>query len=160
MENEKNISNEELFKEIELIQNCITRMAKNSFQTKSWLIGMYVAILGLLSETVNNDLLMIILIIETIIFWTLDAFYLRKERQYRKLYSWVIKERKNGNKELQYELNLICFKEKINNQGFLIKIMFSATLWPFYISLLIISILALIFNSTFIEFIINIYKVA
>lgn len=30
------VSNEELFKEIDLIQNCIERMAKNSFMIKGW----------------------------------------------------------------------------------------------------------------------------
>ena len=34
-------SNEELFKEIDLIQSCIERMARNSFYVKGWALTIF-----------------------------------------------------------------------------------------------------------------------
>ncbi len=38
-------------------------------------------------------------------FWYLDAYYLRQERMYRRLYEWIIKYRKDNN---QQSLDIRC----------------------------------------------------
>ena len=84
-----------LEKEIDLIQNCITRMAQNSFAIKGWLIGLLIAVIALLPENIDKNSICWIIIATTVIFWGLDAFYLRTERLYRWKYDWVIQNRLN-----------------------------------------------------------------
>ena len=49
MRDKKEISIEEIHKEIDLIQSCITRMAQNSFMIKGWFVSIYAGI------TINNE---------------------------------------------------------------------------------------------------------
>ena len=55
--NNEGISIEEIHKEIDLIQSCITRMAQNSFMVKGWFVSIYAVILALLPEKINLFLL-------------------------------------------------------------------------------------------------------
>lgn len=52
--NEDEVSIEEIHKEIDLIQSCITRMAQNSFMIKGWFVSIYAVILALLPEKVRG----------------------------------------------------------------------------------------------------------
>lgn len=77
---------------LQLIENVIERMAKNSFIIKGWTLT---ALGGLATLYIANqdkkwsyDLLILILIC-TLIFWWHDAYYLKLERQYRALYKIV-----------------------------------------------------------------------
>lgn len=132
MENkENNINNEILHKEIDLIQSIIARMANNSFLLKGWMISLVAAILVLSKDTVIVDdlrYLSLILCLPVIAFWYLDAFFLHKEKCYRKLYKWIIKNRQNTTEHL-YSLSYSRFSNQVECQ---FAIMFSKTLWPFY----------------------------
>ena len=133
-----------LHKEIDLIQNVITRMANNSFLIKGWslsIVGIMLAIVKDSIFTSKGVLLLCIILVLTIAFWYLDAFFLKTERQYRKLYDWVIQNRPQGNQENLYNLNASRFKV-----GSHLKIMFSKTLWPFYSIPFLIIIGLLIYN--------------
>ncbi len=100
MPNNQNV----LEKEIDLIQSCINRMAQNSFVVKGWLITLVTVILALLPEKVDTRGVCIIVLLATLCFWYLDAFFLRLERLYRWKYEWVIANRKETNK-FCYDLN-------------------------------------------------------
>lgn len=135
----------EIHKEIDLIQDCIKRMAQNSFMIKGWFIGLYVVALGLLPKEINIKLLCVILGITTILFWYLDAYFLKQEKRYRNIYKWVLKERKAGNELLQYYLDPNEFEEqckikKINFKEFIRKCAFSEAIFPFYLIPLILII--------------------
>lgn len=144
MDNEKILD-----KEIDLIQNCITRMGQNSFSIKGWLIGLIIAIIALLPENVNTKTICLIISGMTIIFWALDAFYLRTEKLYRWKYDWVIANRINS-KEFYYDLNpykkemwLLNKDGKPKKKPLIIRIMITKTLWPFYLPIILISICVL-----------------
>lgn len=109
---------EELHKEIDLIQQCINRMANNSFLLKGWLVTIIVVILALSAEDVSPLVLGIMTLVPLVSFWFLDAYYLRFERAYVRLYNWVISERPKGNCEKQYDLNCKRFMIQMdkNNQ--------------------------------------------
>lgn len=94
---------EDFFKEIELIQSCVTRMAQNSFTIK----GLSLTCISLVGAILvsNYWYVKIALLLPIIAFWWLDAYYLHRERLFRKLYSWVIENRLNGNKEYLFDLN-------------------------------------------------------
>ena len=120
-----------LHKEIDLIQSVINRMAHNSFMLKGWLVTILVAVLALTKDTLltnNTEYLSLILILPLVVFWYLDAFFLHKERCYRKLYDWVITNRMKTNEHM-YSLNYKRFEKEVDN---IFCIMFSKTLFPFY----------------------------
>jgi len=122
-----------MFKEIDIIQSIINRMASNSFLIKGWTITLIVGVL-LLRVSIIQFFLPIIPII---VFWILDAYFLRMERLYRKLYDWVIKNRE---KEDNYTLDMRTqrFNDEIGNT---LKVAFSKTLILFYGGLLILTVI-------------------
>lgn len=145
MSDNNNILLEEIHKEIDLIQSCISRMAQNSFMVKGWFVSIYAVILALLPERVNMLLLCVSLISANLIFWYLDGFFLRTEKIYRKIYDWVLEVRPKNNRELMYQINPICFKGKIGEVESIWKIMWSKTLrWFYLIPLLIVMVVFVI----------------
>jgi hypothetical protein len=125
-----NMKIEKLHKELDFIQGVITRMANNSFLLKGWLISLIAVVLAL-----NKDSLLlkeinvyIILLLPIITFWYLDAFFLHREKLYRKLYEWVITNRPS-NKDHLYSLNAERFKNQVES---IFCVMFSITLRTFY----------------------------
>jgi hypothetical protein len=136
---------ETLHKEIDLIQGTITRVANNSFLLKGWLVSLIAIVLALTKETiVATDLtyFSLILLLPVIVFWYLDAFFLHKEKCYRKLYEWVIVNR-SKTQEYSYDLNYKRFEKEVKN---IFQIMFSKTLWSFY-GLIVVVLIALIFHN-------------
>jgi len=123
------ISTEELHKEIDLIQACINRMANNSFLLKGWLVSIVSVILALSPDELNKVIVTITMVFITVSFWYLDAFFLRTEKLYRKMYEWVLDKRRKGEKDFQYDLNPHRFSGHVES---LIKVMFSKTLRWFY----------------------------
>lgn len=145
MRDNNNILLEEIHKEIDLIQSCISRMAQNSFMVKGWFVSIYAVILALLPEKVNMLLLCVSLISANLIFWYLDGFFPRTEKIYRKIYDWVLEVRPKNNRELMYQLNPTCFKGKIGEVESIWKIMWSKTLrWFYLIPLLIVMVVFVI----------------
>ncbi|MCS7304145.1 MAG: hypothetical protein NZ602_03420, partial [Thermoguttaceae bacterium] len=79
-----------MLKELEIIQDIIKRMAQNSFWIKGWTVTLVIGTLLLEgAEKVQLGLAFIPLVV----FWVLDAYFLRQERMYRKLYEWVVQNR-------------------------------------------------------------------
>ena len=110
----------ERHKEIDLIQSCINRMAQNSFQVKGWTVALFAVILALLPEKVestNKFFLGVVMLAVSVMFWYLDSFFLAAERNYRKIYGWVLQEREKGSRELLYELNFKEFESKESLKG-------------------------------------------
>jgi len=77
-------------KHLEFIQNVITRMNTNSFLIKGWTITLVAALFALAAKDSDKNFI-IIGLFPTIIFWFLDAYYLRQERLYVCLYEKVTK---------------------------------------------------------------------
>ena len=132
-------------KELEFVQRCIERMATNSFEIKKWAIGSMTILLSLVKITASSDCKVkaagfIAIIVLLIIFWAMDAYYLRLERKFREKYNWLIENRPLGNQ--QYLLNLNPEKsEKSTISKRLGKCMISDTLFPLYLGLLIFSVI-------------------
>ncbi len=135
------MSNEEIFKEIDLIQGCINRMAHNSFLVKGWALGVFAGVTAITKgENLNDTILFICTtIVPFICFWVLDAFFLQTERKYRKMYEERLAKRKDGDASQLYELNPSGYKV----DGIL-KTMYSITLRVFYGIPFLISIIVLI----------------
>ncbi|MES2773884.1 MAG: hypothetical protein V4722_06850 [Bacteroidota bacterium] len=137
------IDKESLHKEIDLIQNIISRMAANSFLIRGW----YITVLSAIIVVTRNNFIehfavsYWVIIVVPILFWFLDSYYLGQESLYRKLYSWVIKERLQGNQNFLYDLNA---KKRFGGQFKpILKAFFSPTLLAFYALPIIIMIILL-----------------
>ena len=76
-------------KYLDYIQSVISRMATNSFQVKSWSVALGSVIIGLSAKDAQPTMAWIALI-PVLCFWTLDAYYLTLERQYRALYRTAV----------------------------------------------------------------------
>ncbi len=149
-----------IHKELDLVQDVIKRMADNSFKVKAWMMSIFGAVLalaksGLLSSiggVAGNDDMMgyiaLFLVATVLVFWYLDAFFLRTEKLYRELYKWVVNNRPHTDAYL-YDLNTFV-REVDGRQDNLLartpsvfKVMLSKTLLPFYILPLLLSLLIL-----------------
>ena len=84
-------------KELDLVQNCIKRMASNSFYLKGWYVSL--VFLGANIANTNNkhfEIFMLLLLLLTCVFWYLDGFFLKMETLYRWKYEWLIIKRIKG----------------------------------------------------------------
>lgn len=139
--NRENILN----KEIDLIQGTITRMANNSFLLKGWCISLVAVLLALTKDTIlatNLEYFNLALIFPVIAFWYLDAYFLHKERCYRRLYNWTIDNRMIS-VDFFYNLDYKRFEK---DEKSIFTIMFSKTLLPLY-GLILLIILILSFHN-------------
>jgi hypothetical protein len=136
MENKEDIK-DFMIKELEIIQGIINRMAYNSFIIKGWTITLVVATLLLKEDKYNT----FIAFIPIVVFWFLDAYFLRLERLYRRLYNWV-KDNRLKTQDFLFDLNYKRFEREEQS---IPRIMFSITLVWFYGSLFGLTLIYAIF---------------
>ena len=75
---------------LKMLQGVISRMAQNSFLLKGWSVTLAA---GLLAAAISDKQIYAALaLFPTLIFWGLDAYYLRQERLFRALYDAVAAE--------------------------------------------------------------------
>lgn len=144
--------NDVLEKEIDLIQGCINRMAHNSFVVKGWTVSLVAVVLALLPEKFDVRLLSILGVIISVCFWYLDAYFLKMERLYRWKYEWVIEKRLDSDKFF-YNLqpknkHMWLDKRKEEGEPNLLKVMFSETLIPIYLPIILLCLFMLINSFT------------
>jgi hypothetical protein len=77
--------NELFTKYLEMIQKILGRLARNSFQIKAWAATIFTATI-VLTYSIINTLIFIVLIAVISLFWALDSYYLKQERLFIKLY--------------------------------------------------------------------------
>lgn len=153
-----------LEKEIDLIQNCITRMSQNSFNVKGWLIALLVAVIALLPETIDIVALCFMIVGITLIFWYLDGFFLKIETLYRWKYNWVVSKRLNKD-DFFYNLNphnkkmwLLDNGEKPKKEPCIFGKMFIKTLWPFYLPIILVALIVIFTQDSTHEFFVEVLK--
>lgn len=143
IKNKENLK-EYMLKEIDIIQDIIKRMAFNSFMIKGWAITLVVVSL-LLKGTEKYQVW--IAFIPLLVFWFLDAYFLRQERMYRVLYDWVINNRLKT-EEYLFDMKTRRFENEVQS---IPRIMFSITLGWFYgfiaILVIIYALILLIMNG-------------
>jgi hypothetical protein len=86
---------DDLPKHLELIQDVVERHAWSSFLLKGWSVTLVAAVFLLAVRGASPALALAAGLLPSIMFWGLDAYYLRHERTFRALYDQV---RKNGTK--------------------------------------------------------------
>ena len=120
---------------LKMIQAVVTRMSHYGFLLKGWGVTLIAALLALAAESSKPDLLLIGLF-PALVFWALDAFFLRTERNYRALYRRAV--------DLQPEtvdFDLSPAGEHTRETPPLWRIMLSRTLLVFWLSLVFVLVL-------------------
>lgn len=117
------ISEESWVSYLGFVQNAITRMAQNSYLLKGWTVTLVAAIFAL-SLTLDSTFLITIALLPTIVFSVLDAYYLRQERLFRKLYDDV---RRNPQGVEAFSMNTSPYQ--VDD---IAEIMKTISIWPFY----------------------------
>jgi len=79
----------DMIKHLEFIQAVINRMAANSFLLKGWAITLAAAGFALAAQQSTPRYILAVVLVATVILWWLDAYYLRQERLFRRLYDAV-----------------------------------------------------------------------
>ena len=116
-----------------MIQNVIERLARNSFQIKTWAATIFTATI-VLTYSIINTLIFIVLIVVIILFWALDSYYLKQERLFRKLYEQKVEQFNNTlekDKIEMFDMNVSIFQVKS-----VFKTMFSISELLYYIAII------------------------
>jgi len=113
-----------LIEEVKVNQEIIKRMSGNSLSVKTWTMTLIVATLIFKG---NHDHVFIAFI-PLIVFWVLDAYYLRQERLFRKNHEWIINHRLTSEEKI-FDLNTKSLEDKVDS---IYRIMFSISVLPFY----------------------------
>ena len=126
---------DEKIKHLEFVQNVITRMNTNSFQLKGWMITIVSALLALYASSDNNVLYVFIAIVPVLIFWFLDAFYLKQEKLYRKLYKDIVEDNNIQLFDMNVSKYEVCY----------CKVFWSKTIAGLYCTMLVFIVLILVY---------------
>ena len=81
---------ENKYKHMDYIQSAISRMASNSFYLKGWNVTIIAAIVALSFKESDWRIYACALVLN-VVFWFLDAYYLKQERLFRELYHKISK---------------------------------------------------------------------
>ena len=108
-----------------MLQGVINRLANNSFLVKGWSITLVSAFIALTASN-GNKLLIVAALFPTLMFWFLDAYFLRQERLFRKLYDHtrVVEEKK-----IDFSMNTSEFNKEVVSW---FEVAVSSTLLMFY----------------------------
>jgi hypothetical protein len=127
-----------LFKEVEIVENVISRMGSNSFLIKGWAVTLIVASLIVQGVSYHHY----VALLPWFVFWCLDAYFLRTERLYRKLYDWLIINRQKSD-EFLLDMNKASLEKRFGKEvPCILQVMLSKTLVTFYGALLVIIIVS------------------
>jgi hypothetical protein len=142
----KKTASDYLFEELRLVQGVINRMGTNSFLIKGWAITLVVATLLIRGNTYQY----FIAFLPWLMFWYLDSYFLRLERLYLKLFTWL-RENRLKSREFLFDMDSQSLEKRFGKDvDCLGQTMFSKTLGIFYLLLFAI-IVAAIFIGFFVK---------
>ncbi len=123
------------------VQGAVNRMAGDSFLVKGWSVTLVTAIVALAAKG-GGPCLILVAYPPTVVFWLLDAHFLRLERLYRKLYDTV---RMKQAEDIDFSMDTSVFDREVASFR---ATMFSRTLVWFHGILLVFITGALVIAMT------------
>lgn len=127
----EDVSEQEKIAHLSMIQQVINRMASNSAATKTWSLTLSAA---LVAVAISFDTLFIFglaISVPLVGFWYLDAYYLRLERSFRKLYVSAANDTPQVG---AFSLDSTPYMPGVPS---ILRTMASASVGPFYLTLII-----------------------
>lgn len=108
-------TNESKIAGLGFLQAIIARMANNSFYIKGWDLTLFVAVVALKKDASQySGYLLLALIVSTIAFCLLDAYYLQQERIFRKVYNHLAES--NSDTINYFRINPELYKDKLRGE--------------------------------------------
>lgn len=108
-----------------MIQGVISRMAHCSFLIKGWSVTLVTALFALAAAGTNQKFILLAYF-PAFAFWSLDAYFLRQERLFRKLFDRV---RTLPEEEVEYSLDASTEEAEVPRKAL---VAFSSTLLTFH----------------------------
>ncbi len=127
---------ENKYKHMDYIQSAISRMASNSFYLKGWNITIIAAIVALSLKESDWRIYTCSLILN-IVFWFLDAYYLKQEKLFRELYKKV--SAISNDDEINFSMDTREFKQNVPGIPCIMAKNISIT--PLYLSISVVLII-------------------
>lgn len=137
-EKKTDINSQAVQSHLNITQSVIQRMATNSSSCKAWCITVVSAILVIVADKGKSQYAYIA-IIPNILFFVLDTYYLTLEKMFRNSYNDFIRKL-HDNKIESSDLFAVIPKGKWIKT--FLKSIISFSIWPFYLTLLIMILLA------------------
>ena len=131
---------ENKLKHLEMIQIIINRMASNSFLIKGWCVTLVSAVFVLSAKDANTTFIAVAFF-PVLMFWILDAYFLRQERLFRKLYNKVSKTDESA---IDFSMNPAPFTAEVASW---LGVAVSLTLVLFYGAIVLAILLAVLIVS-------------
>ncbi len=123
---------ENKYKHMDYIQSAISRMASNSFYLKGWNVTIIAAIVALSFKESDWRIYACALVLN-VVFWFLDAYYLKQEKLFRELYHKVSKI--SDDNLVDFSMNTSEFKKVSKIPCIMIK---NISITPLYLSISIV----------------------
>lgn len=98
-------------KHLEMVQSVINRMAGNSFLIKGWSVTLISALFALAAKD-SNSFFVYLAYFPCVTFWSLDGYFLRQERLYRKLYQVVAKKKID---DIDFSMNANVYENEVDS---------------------------------------------
>ena len=115
---------DDVTKHLEMIQNVVSRLGRDSFFVKGWSMAIVTAATLILARTESSSAVVVLaLFVPVLGFWILDGYFLMQERLFRNVYDDV-----RARKDTDFGMNVSKFK----NRSSWLRSMFSVTLNIFY----------------------------
>ncbi len=121
-------------KHLEMIQAVVARLASEAALIKGWALTVSAAFFGLAAQSLSARIAAVGLL-PILVFWVLNAYYLRAERQYRKLFDHVRLA------ESAVDFDMDARTQTVDSWS---KTMFSATLCTFYGIIFVVGVILVV----------------
>ena len=135
----KKITSNEV-KHLEFIQDAITRMNSNAFQSRTWMLVIITALLGSYANTGNRSFVLLGLL-PTVVFWISDTYFLQQERKFRGVYDDVAGISENPQPVKPFAMPL---GQYVGGKYSFWDVFFSISILPFYA--LVIAVLVVVYS--------------
>lgn len=127
---------ENKYKHMDYIQSVISRMANNSFYLKGWNITIIAAIVALSFKESDWRIYACALILN-VVFWFLDAYYLKQEKLFRELYKNIALV--SDDNKIDFSMHTKGLEEEVSAIPYLMIKNISIT--PLYLSISVVLII-------------------
>jgi hypothetical protein len=124
---------------LEMIQACIARMATNSFLLKGWTVTLATG-LFVLSSHDTEPAFSLVALLPAVVFWSLDAFYMGRERLFRRLYEQTVaglcsEGRDAGAVALRLDTSHLESSRRMRDG---LRELFARTVWPVHLAVILV----------------------
>lgn len=132
---------ENKYKHMDYIQSAISRMASNSFYLKGWNVTIVAAIVALSFNESDWRIYACALVLD-VVFWLLDAYYLKQEKLFRKLYDKI--SRINNDDIINFSMDTSEFKNEVPSILYIAISNFSINLLYLFIAIILVVLIHIV----------------